>query len=62
MFPLLRPESAGRMGPARKIITNRVTDTCIPEEAFAGLQKHIHKVWKDADDKGERYFPHGVCT
>jgi len=38
---------------------NRVTDTCIPEEeAFRRLQKHIHKVWKEADDKGERYFPH----
>jgi len=38
---------------------NRVTDTCIPEEeAFRRLQQHIHKIWKDADDKGERYFPH----
>ncbi|MBX7046760.1 MAG: deoxyhypusine synthase family protein [Ignavibacteria bacterium] len=38
---------------------NRVTDTCIPEEeAFRRLQKHIHKLWKEADDKGERYFPH----
>ena len=38
---------------------NRVTDTCIPEEeAFRRLQKHIHKLWKDAQDKGERYFPH----
>ncbi len=38
---------------------NRVTDTRIPEEeAFRRLQKHIHKVWKDADDKGERFFPH----
>ena len=38
---------------------NRVTDTCIPEEeAFRRLQKHIHKIWKDADTKGERYFPH----
>ena len=38
---------------------NRVTDTCIPEEeAFRRLQKHIYKVWKDAEDKGERYFPH----
>jgi deoxyhypusine synthase len=38
---------------------NRVTDTCIPEEeAFRRLQKHIHKIWKDADDKCERYFPH----
>ena len=38
---------------------NRVTDTCIPEEeAFRRLQKHIHEIWKDADNKGERYFPH----
>lgn len=38
---------------------NRVTDTCIPEEeAFRRLQKHIHKIWKDAQDNGERYFPH----
>jgi deoxyhypusine synthase len=38
---------------------NRVTDTCIPEhEAFRRLQQHIFKLWKDADDKGERYFPH----
>lgn len=38
---------------------NRVTDTCIPEEeAFRRLQKHIQKIWKDADDAGERYFPH----
>lgn len=38
---------------------NRVTDTCIPEEeAFRRLQQHIEKIWKDADAKGERYFPH----
>jgi len=38
---------------------NRVTDTCIPEEeAFRRLQKHIHKIWKDTQEKGERYFPH----
>jgi deoxyhypusine synthase len=38
---------------------NRVTDTCIPEEeAFRCLQKHIYELWKDADNKGERYFPH----
>jgi deoxyhypusine synthase len=38
---------------------NRVTDTCIPEEeAFRRLQQHIHKIWKEADDAGERYFPH----
>jgi deoxyhypusine synthase len=38
---------------------NRVTDTCIPEEeAFRRLQKHIYDIWKDAESKGERYFPH----
>ncbi len=38
---------------------NRVTDTCIPEEeAFRRLQKHIYKIWKSANDKGERYLPH----
>ena len=38
---------------------NRVTDTCIPEEeAFRKLQKHLYEIWKDAEDKGERLFPH----
>lgn len=38
---------------------NRVTDTCIPEEeAFRRLQKHIFKIWKEADQNNERYFPH----
>ena len=38
---------------------NRVTDTCIPEEeAFRRLQKHLYKVWNDADKNGERFFPH----
>ncbi|KAA3610751.1 MAG: deoxyhypusine synthase [Calditrichaeota bacterium] len=38
---------------------NRVTDTCIPEEeAFRRLQKHIYAIWKEADQTGERYFPH----
>src|SRR6476659_7473559 len=38
---------------------NRVTDTCIPEEeAFRRLQKHIFKVWNEAELKGERFFPH----
>lgn len=38
---------------------NRVTDTCIPEEeAFRRLQNHIFEIWKDAEEKGERYFPH----
>ena len=38
---------------------NRVTDTCIPEEeAFRRIQKHIFKLWKEAHDKNESYFPH----
>ena len=38
---------------------NRVTDTCIPEdEAFRKLQRHIFRIWKDAEKKGERFFPH----
>jgi deoxyhypusine synthase len=38
---------------------NRVTDTAIPEEeAFRRIQKHIVKIWKDAEASGERYFPH----
>lgn len=38
---------------------NRVTDTCIPEEeAFRRLQGHIYDIWKNSEEKGERYFPH----
>lgn len=38
---------------------NRVTDTCIPEEeAMRRIEDHLVKAWKDAYDKGERYFPH----
>ncbi len=38
---------------------NRVTDTCIPEEeAFRCLQKHIHALWKKANDENKRFFPH----
>jgi len=38
---------------------NRVTDTCIPEaEAMRQIEDHLYKVWKEADSKGERYFPY----
>jgi deoxyhypusine synthase len=38
---------------------NRVTDTCIPEEeAFRRIQKHLFKIWKDAENNNERLFPH----
>ncbi len=37
----------------------RVTDTSIPEEeAFRVVEPLILKLWKDAEAKGERYFPH----
>jgi len=38
---------------------NRVTDTCIPEEAaMRKLERSIEELWHDADAKGERYLPH----
>lgn len=38
---------------------NRVTDTCIPEEeAFRRIQAQIVKQWKEAQERGERFFPH----
>ncbi len=38
---------------------NRVTDTCIPEEkAFRAIEERIARLWKDADERGERHFPH----
>ncbi|MGI9034928.1 MAG: deoxyhypusine synthase family protein [Pyrinomonadaceae bacterium] len=38
---------------------NRVTDTCIPEmEAMRRLETAMVDVWRQADSKGERYFPH----
>ena len=37
----------------------RVTDTSIPEEeAFRVMEPIILKHWKEADKKGERFFPH----
>ena len=38
---------------------NRVTDTCIPEEeAFRRMEGAILDEWVNADQAGERYFPH----
>lgn len=38
---------------------NRVTDTCIPEaEAMRAIEDHLYRVWKDADNKGQAFFPH----
>ncbi len=41
---------------------NRVTDTCIPEEeAFRRLQKHIFKIWKEAENGGTDIFRMSLC-
>ncbi len=38
---------------------NRVTDTCIPEmEAMRRIEKAVLGEWMQADQAGERYFPH----
>ena len=38
---------------------NRVTDTCIPEaEAMRRLENHLLKVWSNAQESDQRYFPH----
>lgn len=38
---------------------NRVTDTCIPEEAaIKRIERIILEEWMRADASGERYFPH----
>ena len=38
---------------------NRVTDVCIPEkQAMNVIEKFMSKLWENAQDSGERYFPH----
>ena len=38
---------------------NRVTDTCIPEEeAFRVLEGEVLRLWQEADEAGESWFPH----
>jgi deoxyhypusine synthase len=38
---------------------NRVTDTCIPEEeAMRRVEREVRRLWMNADEKNERYFPH----
>ena len=57
--PEYRTLSAKQEGELLEKGLNRVTDTCIPEqEAFRRLEKYIIEIWKDAEKKGERYFPH----
>lgn len=38
---------------------NRVTDTCIPEEeAMRRIERIMFELWREADEAGERHFPH----
>ncbi len=38
---------------------SRVTDTCIPEEeAFRKIERKLINLWKNAETKGKRHFPH----
>lgn len=38
---------------------NRVTDTCIPEEeAMRRIEKKLLRVWKEADEENQGYFPY----
>jgi deoxyhypusine synthase len=37
----------------------RITDTFLPEdESVRIMEPHLVKMWKDAEQKGEKYFPH----
>ncbi|MDK2972444.1 MAG: deoxyhypusine synthase [Candidatus Sumerlaeota bacterium] len=37
---------------------NRVTDTCIPESVMRHTESILVKLWANAADKGEQYFPY----
>src|SRR5512140_1294893 len=38
---------------------NRVTDTCIPEEAaMRKIEREMKALWQAADQSGQRFFPH----
>lgn len=57
-IPHYRQMSAEEELELKKKHLNRVTDTCIPEkEAIRKLEGSLYPIWKDAGDKGERYFP-----
>src|SRR3989344_8217534 len=35
---------------------NRVTDTCIPDDVMVEIHEAMLKLWRDAEEKGERFF------
>ena len=36
---------------------NRVTDTCIPETVMRAIEAPLRAAWRQAAERGERYFP-----
>ncbi|HEV8239215.1 MAG TPA: deoxyhypusine synthase family protein [Thermoanaerobaculia bacterium] len=58
-LPHYRGLSAEAEEDLRQRGMNRVTDTAIPEEeAIRRIENKIVELWKDADEKGERWLPH----
>jgi deoxyhypusine synthase len=52
----LTPSQEAELRDAR---LRRITDTFLPEdESVRIMEPHILKMWKTAEKKGERYFPH----
>jgi deoxyhypusine synthase len=58
-IPLFRELSAADDKRLLEQHLNRVTDTCIPEEAaMRKVDRHMLQLWKKAEESGERRFPH----
>lgn len=52
----LTPEQEAELRDAQ---LRRITDTFLPEEeAVILIEPHMVRLWKEAQEKGERYFPH----
>ncbi|MCX8109320.1 MAG: deoxyhypusine synthase family protein, partial [Verrucomicrobiae bacterium] len=57
--PHYRELSAKDEENLRKRRFSRVTDTCIPDgKAMRRVERILLQIWRDADRKGERRFPH----
>lgn len=58
-IPDYRSLSAAQEVDLRDRGLNRVTDTCIPEEeAIRRIEAHVVKLWTQADQSGQRFFPY----
>ena len=56
----MKHESLSALSPElRDAGLRRITDTFLPEdESVRIMEPHLLKMWRDAEKKGERYFPH----